>query len=294
MDQRLAQRDAEAKSVAKKNRLDKDPPFRPQKRLGQHFLKDRVLIERIVSCAGLKRSDIILEIGPGLGALTVPMAEAAGQVVAVEKDPILVENLGKRLFREGIQNVTLHHADILRMDFSDLFKTEKQKIKVIGNLPYNISSPLLEKLVRNRVRVSEAILMFQQELAKRLVALPGTKAYGSLSVLVQYHARIRSLLEVPKEAFYPRPKVDSLVLHFDFRIPHPRRAVDDTLLLRVVRGAFSQRRKTLKNALKASMPHSEAVLIESLRNCNVDPGRRAETCSLDEFICVSDRLAGLS
>jgi 16S rRNA (adenine1518-N6/adenine1519-N6)-dimethyltransferase len=277
--------------VAKRNRIDKDPPFRPQKRLGQHFLKDQVLIERIVGHAGLKRSDIVLEIGPGLGALTVPMAEAAGQVVAVEKDPSLVENLRKRLVLQGIENVTLHHADILKIDLSGLFKVEDQKIKVIGNLPYNISSPLLEKLVSNRVRVSEAILMFQQELAKRLVALPGTKAYGSLSVLIQYTALIRPILEVPKEAFYPKPKVDSMVLHFDFGIPHPRRAMDDVMLSRVVRGAFSQRRKTLRNALKASMPHSEAALIESLRKCNVDPGRRAESCSLDEFICVSDGLA---
>ena len=280
--------------MAKRNRIDKDPPFRPQKRLGQHFLKDQVLIERIVACAGLKRSDIVLEIGPGLGALTVPMAEAAGQVVAVEKDPSLLVNLRKRLVLQGIENVTLHHADILKIDFSDLIKGEEQKIKVIGNLPYNISSPLLEKLVRNRVRVSEAILMFQQELAKRLVALPGTKAYGSLSVLIQYTALIRPILSVPKEAFYPKPKVDSMVLHFDFGIPHPRRAMDDVMLSRVVRGAFSQRRKTLRNALKASMPHSEAALMESLRKCNVDPGRRAESCSLDEFICVSDGLAGLS
>ena len=290
----MAQRDSGAQSVAKRNRIEKAPFFRPQKRLGQHFLRDRALIERIVSHAGLNSSDIILEIGPGLGALTVPLAEMAGQVVAVEKDRFLVGDLRKRLVSKGIQNVTLHHADILKINFSDLFEGEGQKIKVIGNLPYNISSPLLDKLVRNKVLVSEAILMFQRELAKRLVALPGTKAYGSLSVLVQYNARIRPILEVPKEAFYPRPKVDSMVLLFDFGIPHPRRAADDILLSRVVRGAFSQRRKTLRNALKASMPYSEAALIESLRNCNVDPGRRAETCSLDEFICVSDGLAGLS
>jgi 16S rRNA (adenine1518-N6/adenine1519-N6)-dimethyltransferase len=280
--------------VAQRKRIEKGPSFRPKKRLGQHFLKDPALIEGIMHHAGLEHSDLILEIGSGLGALTIPLAGAAGHVVAVEKDALLVENLRKKLAIRGIQNVTIHHADILKVDFSSLLKRERKKTKVIGNVPYNISSPLLEKLVRNKVRVSVAVLMFQLELAKRLVALPGTKAYGSLTVLVQYNARIRPLLEVPKEAFYPRPKVDSMVLMFDFGVPHPRRAADEILLSRVVRGAFSQRRKTLRNALKASMPYSEAVLIELLGKCHVDPARRAETLCLDEFICLSDGLTGLS
>ncbi|MFH1490652.1 MAG: 16S rRNA (adenine(1518)-N(6)/adenine(1519)-N(6))-dimethyltransferase RsmA, partial [Pseudomonadota bacterium] len=217
----------------------KDPGIRPNKRLGQHFLRERGFIHEIIAGAEFDESDLILEIGPGLGALTLPMAKTVRHVFAVEKDERLAETLGKNLRRGDIRNVTVIHEDILKLDFDDLLGPVEKKIKIIGNLPYNISSPLLEKLIRNRTLVSRAVLMFQRELALRLIASPGSKAYGALTVLIQYHTRVCPLLDVPGSAFYPRPKVDSMVLGFDFEAPHPRKAEDEVRLQRVVRGAFA-------------------------------------------------------
>jgi 16S rRNA (adenine1518-N6/adenine1519-N6)-dimethyltransferase len=268
----------------------------PSKRLGQHFLKERGLAEMIVQLARFDRRDRVLEIGPGWGALTLPLAASVHQVLAVEKDARLAEALGKRLHRVGIDNVRVVRGDILRLDLADLLGSRtEEKIRVIGNLPYNISSPLIERLIGHRDRVSRATLMFQAELARRLIAVPGSRAYGAMTVLIQYEARLSSLLEVPKSAFHPRPKVDSMVLSLDFERPHPRRAENEAFFRRVVRGAFAHRRKTLLNCLKRSLPSCAVEdILRALQTCGVEPHRRAETLHIDDYLCLSASLESLA
>jgi len=269
--------------------------FRPKKKLGQHFLKDKGIIREIIHRARFEQSDEALEIGAGLGALTLPLAGSVHLILAVEKDPRLTDMLRKRLSHEGIHNVILMNEDILRVDFNRLLHMTAKKIKVVGNLPYNISSPLLEKLVENRNLVSRAILMFQFELARRLIASPGNKEYGAMTVLIQYHARLSPLLQVPKEAFYPRPKVDSMVLELDFERPHPRNAEDEAKFKMVVKAAFAHKRKTLLNSLKGALfSLSKEEILAMLEKCSIDPRRRAETLDIDDFLCLTSALVSLS
>ena len=269
--------------------------FRPNKRLGQHFLKDPNIIHEIIGRAGFAPSDHILEIGAGMGALTLPLAESVRHISAVEKDTRLTRLLGKRLSREGIKNVTLINADILKFDINGLQALPGEKIQVIGNLPYNISSPFLEQLINHRELVDRAILMFQVELARRLVSPPGNKVYGAITVLIQYHARISPLLEVPNGAFYPIPKVGSMVLELDFNRPHPGRAGDEKLFTSVVRSAFAHRRKTILNSLKGSpIPCPYEGFTKALNQCDIDPGKRAEELNIDDFLCLSAALERIS
>lgn len=235
---------------------------------------------------------MVLEIGPGQGALTLPLARSVGHVVAVEKDARLAEFLEEKLSRAGISNVTLVNRDILKWEFNEISNSSSAKIQVIGNLPYNISSPFLEKLVENRGLVSRAVLMFQLEVARRLTASPGSKAYGAMTLLVRYHAKPTAFFEVPAEAFFPRPKVNSMVLELDFERPYPKRAVHDVDLKRVVKGAFAHRRKTLLNSLKGAFSSwNPEMLLEAMKKCGIDPGTRAETLGMDEFLCLGTALA---
>lgn len=269
--------------------------FRPKKGLGQHFLKDHEVIREMLARAGFKKGDQVLEIGPGLGALTFLLAGAVREVVAVEKDPLLSRRLRQRLDRENIQNVHLITADILGVDFGDRGLFKGQKMGVVGNLPYNISSPILEKLIQNRKSVYRAVLMFQAEFARRVSASPGGKDYGAMSVLIQYFTHVAPLLEVPREAFVPRPKVDSMVLELDFQRPYPRRAQDEESFKRTVRGAFSQRRKTILNALGGSLTHlGRGEILDALRRCGIDPGKRAESLNIDDFLCLNIALLSVS
>ena len=263
--------------------------FRPKKSLGQHFLRDPLVIERILSGARLDQSSTVLEIGPGLGALTFPLASCVRHVIAVEKDGALAEKLRAGLARERVENVTVIHEDILKLELAPLWK---EKIDVIGNIPYNISSPLIDKLIRNRDRISRAILTLQHELAARLTAFPGNKQYGALTVLIQYHARLSPLLEVPKQAFYPKPKVSSTVVQFDFSKPYPRRADPEDSFRKVVRAAFAHRRKTLLNSLRGTFPSWEVPsLVSAMEQGAIDPQRRAETLDMDEFLNLTQALA---
>lgn len=269
--------------------------LRLKKGLGQHILKNREMIHEIIARAGFSASDHVIEVGPGLGALTLPLARCVHHIYAVEKDPHLAEMLATSLSREGIANVSLIIQDILEVDFSEFPPPLGGKTGVIGNLPYHISSPFLEKLMESRERVSRAVLMFQREVARRLIASPGTKEYGSLSVLMQYHARLSPLLEVSREAFYPIPKVDSMVVEIDFERPHPRKTNDEESFRRLVRSAFSHRRKTLLNSLRASpFSWNAADVLKALRECTIDSRVRAEALGIDEFLCLSHALASLS
>lgn len=188
-------------------------------------------------------------------------------------------------------NVRIINEDILRFNFNVTPNINQKKVKVIGNLPYNISSPFIEKLIQNRNNISSAVLMFQKEFAQRLIASPGGKDYGSLSVMVQYNAYISHLLEIPKEMFYPKPKVGSMLLCLDMEKPHPRRADDDDLFRSVVKGAFAHRRKTILNSLKRALTSfSSEELTLALEKCSIDQKRRAETVDIDEFLDLTSAL----
>jgi 16S rRNA (adenine1518-N6/adenine1519-N6)-dimethyltransferase len=281
--------------LGEKKRTRRQNGLIPKKSLGQHFLRDTGVVHKIISKAKLEPSDHILEIGPGLGALTIPLAPLVHHIVAVEKDPRLSEMLKKRLAHKGISNVHLINDDILSLKLEDIPRLPGKRMKVIGNLPYNISTPFLERLVANRNLVNRAILMFQLELARRLTAEPGNKEYGAMTVLVQYHAHIHLLLKVYKASFYPRPKVDSMVLELDFERPHPRRTEDETKFKAVVRGAFAYRRKTLLNSLKRSLSsRTSEEILAALRKCDIDPEKRAETLQIDQFLCLASVLPPLS
>jgi 16S rRNA (adenine1518-N6/adenine1519-N6)-dimethyltransferase len=264
--------------------------IRPKKKLGQHFLIDRDIIRRILKKASLSPQHPVLEIGAGKGALTVPLAKSVKKLYAVEKDQRLVEYLHERLSDAGIDNVTLFNEDVLKCDFYKMDCSSHSKLQVIGNLPYNISSPVLDKLIKNRAIISKAVLMFQQEVAQRLTAMPSEKAYGALTLLIRYHAFCSPLIKVKKKAFYPIPKVDSTVLELDFERPYPKRASSEDKFKRIVKGAFSHRRKTLSNSLKKSLnpENGPMKMNEAFERCGIDPSRRAETLSMDEFICLAE------
>ncbi len=262
-----------------------------KKRLGQHFLADQKIIHEIVEHAGFRKTDVVLEIGPGKGALTLPLARSVGHIVGVEKDGQMVAMLRDKLSRAGITNVTLINMDILKWDFHEIKVPDSTRLQVIGNLPYNISSPFLEKLTENRDLVEKAVLMFQSEVAQRLTASPGGKVYGAITLLIQYYAHARILLKAPKEAFFPRPKVDSMVIELDFQRPYPKRAADEERFRALVRGAFAYRRKTLLNSLDRSRPHLDRrALLEGMEQCGIDPQRRAETLDMDEFLRLASVL----
>jgi 16S rRNA (adenine1518-N6/adenine1519-N6)-dimethyltransferase len=263
-------------------------PFRPKKRLGQNFLVDPAISEKIVSLSGFMSEETVLEIGPGKGALTLPLAKRVKHVLAVEKDAQLVDWLRERLNRVGLNNVTLIHGDILKLDWRSLREYFEDRISVVGNLPYNISSPVLEKMCQNPQWMGRAVLMFQKEVAQRLTATSGNKAYGALTLLVQYHAKVFSLLKVQKGSFFPVPKVDSMVVSLDFETPYPQRAVHEAFFRKVVKGAFAHRRKTIFNSLKGAMPdQAPESIMAALTGCGIDPGKRAEVLEMENFLRLS-------
>ena len=267
-------------------------PPRAKKSLGQHFLTDRSVLARIVAAAGITAGDRVLEIGPGRGALTRALVEAGARVTAVELDRELVPLL-ERQFAAGGQLEEVP-ADILRVDLRHLLAERSVgPWKLVANLPYNISSPLLFRFLEVRELFSCLVLMLQKEVGERLVAVPGTSAYGVLSLLLPLHFAIDRVCTVRPGSFFPRPQVDSLVLRFQ-PLPAPRTEVGNQELFRqVVKGAFGQRRKTLANALKgADLTADPGLLDRSLAEAGIDPRRRGETLSLEEFARLSRTLGG--
>ena len=259
--------------------------LRARKEAGQHFLARPETAEWIAESCAPEAGELVVEIGSGLGALTVALARRADEVVAVENDRRLVGLLHTELTAAGLTNVTILQEDILRLDFNAVRKRSRAPLVVAGNLPYNISSQIVIRLIEHRALLDRAVLMFQKEMAERITASPGGKIYGRLSVLAQYAATTHKVANVPASLFYPRPKIDSQVLSFRFRAPDPSDALFEPHLFRVVRAAFSKRRKTLKNALTASDFHiTPEAARRFLESSGIDPGRRAETLSVDEFV----------
>lgn len=261
--------------------------LRPKKRLGQNFLVHERVIESILRLLDLLPEDQILEIGPGLGFLTRRLAERAHQVYAVEIDPKLIAWL-KRTSLAAYPTVRLIHDDILKVRLDQILPDHK--VKLVGNLPYSISTPVLFRLLEWRRHFASLVLMVQKEVADRIASGPGTKAYGRLSVWCQVHGRIVEKVPVAPEAFFPRPKVRSTIFKLEL-YPEPLVGVEDLARLRgVVRAAFGQRRKTLANNLAASLKGDRQDVEAFLRREQIDPRRRGETLSIDEFIRITHAL----
>ena len=261
--------------------------LRPRKNMGQHFLSDPGTSEKIVGMARISPEHTILEIGPGLGALTIPAARVAKRVHAVDKDPHLIALLEAELLARGLSNVVLRKQDILTFDIMELAENTDQNLLVMGNLPYNISSQVLVQLIHSRSFVSRAVLMFQKELARRLMAQPGGRDYGRLTVMLRYCSDIRSLMTVKAPLFFPAPRVDSEVVEIKFRYPEFP-AEDEVFLFKVIKAAFGQRRKTLRNALAGSELRIDAkTALRALEKADIDPSRRAETLAIQEFVRLS-------
>jgi len=251
--------------------------FRPSKSLGQNFLHDKNILRRIVKLAEIKTGDEVLEIGPGLGALTTFLADDATRVVAIEKDKRLEETLGE-LFGDR-HNVELIFQDALKADFREFYSGKK--LKVVANLPYNISSPILIKLLGVRDIVSSMVVMLQLEIGERICAPPGNKTYGSLSVLLQTFMDVKIEFRVSPECFWPKPRVDSAVLTL-LPLKKPRTKVsDEQLFEKVIRAAFSSRRKMIGNSLRSILPKQSVERV--LESSGIDKSRRAETLNIEEF-----------
>jgi 16S rRNA (adenine1518-N6/adenine1519-N6)-dimethyltransferase len=267
---------------------DVKPRGRP---LGQHFLFDRNVLGRIADAAELRADDCVLEVGPGLGTLTEHLAARAKRVVAVELDASLGERFLSRM--AGYGNVELVHADILKVDLDELWQSRfgGAPFKVVANLPYYITTPIIMRFIESGLPVVSLTVMVQKEVADRLASPPGSREYGAISVAVQYRSAVTRLFAVPAGAFSPPPRVESAVLRLDM-LEKPAVAVcDEAMFRKTVRGCFSQRRKTLRNNVSAVFGVSGDEAAASIRAAGLDPGGRAERLGLIEFAALADRLS---
>src|SRR6201996_1894877 len=250
---------------------------RPKKSFGQHFLHEKRYIESIVSAISPRPNDVVVEIGPGEGALTLPLLAAAGKLTAIELDTDLIPDLKARAATVGELEVI--HADVLKVDFTALARERGvEKLRGAGNLPYYISSPILFHCVEHTGAIEDMHFMLQKEVVDRMAAEPGSKVYGRLSVMLQLVCRIEPLFEVPPGAFRPPPKVDSAVVRLVPLAPDQLPDADPERIYTIVKAAFAQRRKTLGNALKNVMDAS------AIMTADVDPKARAETLSPHDYV----------
>lgn len=261
--------------------------LRAHKRLGQNFLINPRVLADIVHAAEISNGDHVLEIGPGIGTLTQGLAEAGALVTAVELDAGLLPVLKKTL--EGYDNITIIHGDILKLNLTDLLAGGRWKI--VANLPYYITTPIIMTLLEQRLPFSLLVGMVQREVAERMTAKPGGKEYGALSVAVQYYTSPEIITLVPSNAFTPEPAVESAVIKCTVRNIPPVQLLNETFFFKVVRGSFGQRRKTILNALgAAALGLDRARIEEGLTAAGILPSRRGETLSLQEFAALANTL----
>lgn len=258
--------------------------FKFSKSLGQNFLVDESVPRDIVQGADVQSDDLVIEIGPGVGTLTAQLLNTAKRVVAIELDndliPILKNELG------GNENFTLIHNDALKVDFNEIIGEEKS-VKLVANLPYYVTTPIIVKLLKENYKFKSLTIMIQKEVAERMNAEPGNKDYGALSLLVQYYCNTSIVRKVPPTCFIPRPKVDSIVIRLD-RLEEPKVKVNnEKLFFDIIRNSFNMRRKTLWNGTK-SFGLSKENLEAAFEKAGVDPKRRGETLSIQEFALLSD------
>ena len=268
--------------------------FRFAKGLGQNFLTDPSVLEAMVEGSGIGPQDLVIEIGPGIGVLTAAAAQAAGRVVAIEVDERLLPILDETL--QEYDNIEVICADVLKTDLAQLIDRQLREhgltgeVRIIGNLPYYITTPIIMKLLEEELPVSSITVMMQKEVADRIEAGPGSKAYGAISVAVQYYCRVSRVASVPKEVFLPSPKVDSAVLLLELRENKAVQVRDEARFFACVKAGFGQRRKTLCNALSGAGNLPKETVREVLAAAGIDENRRAETLSIEEFAKIADEL----
>ena len=265
---------------------------RPTKGLGQHFLIHQATAEKIAAAIHPGPGDVVVEIGAGLGALTLPLSRSGALLIAVEIDAELVKFLRKEFDKRNDKGVKIECMDILELDLISLYEQFQRKMKIIGNLPYNISSPVLFKLMEAADYLKEAVLMLQDEVAERVLAGPGNKDYGIISVMVAYHCECRRVMRVKPSQFHPPPKVDSQVISLSFRDRPLTPQVEASWLLQAVKAAFSHRRKTLRNSLLASkLGNLTPDLVNGvLQEASIEANRRPESLTLEEFLRLAKGL----
>lgn len=254
--------------------------MRAKKSLGQNFLFDPLLLSRIIDAAQVTPEDAVVEIGPGPGKMTELLAQRAKSVLAIELDTDLYARLKTEL--AGYFNLEIVNMDVLEYPFAQL-----EPFKVVANIPYYITTPIIFHLLESRSKLRSMTLTIQKEVAERIVATPGGKDYGVLSLSVQYYTKPSMQFIIPKEAFRPMPKVDSAVIRMDVREKPPVDVHDEKLLFKIIRSSFSQRRKTLSNSLKPLIPNCKELLIKA----EIDPIRRAETLSIQDFARLTNLLS---
>ncbi len=259
---------------------------KPKKRLGQNFLIDKNIQRKIIRACDLSGEDIVLEIGAGTGNLTSQLALASKKVYALEIDTRLLPALDENL--KGLANYQVVKADILKFDINKFLKENKikQKIKVIGNIPYYISSPIIEHLILYRDKIGEIFLTVQKEFSRRVAAIPGSKDYGSFSCFAQYYLKPEIIFEIKKNSFYPAPKVDSCFLALKIREKPAVKVHDEAMFFKLIRAAFNQRRKTLRNSLEGIM--AQEALEEFFNAHGINRNVRPEDLSLEQFASLSN------
>ncbi len=261
---------------------------RAKKRFGQHFLRDRVILSRIIETAGVRTGERVLEVGPGPGYLTEELLRSGARVTAVEFDRDICAYLKEEF--SGEANFELIEADAMKVDYLALSVEKGERLKVVSNPPYNITGPLVAKIIRERAAFGKIVLMLQKEVAKRLTAGPASRATGALTIFLWLYYDVSAAFAVPAGSFSPPPEVDSTVVVMDpigkARVTIP----DEVFFAKVVKEAFSTRRKTLANALK-KMSMDKDALLAAFNEAAIDPGRRAETLTIEEFSVLSSALA---
>ncbi|RUS58454.1 16S rRNA methyltransferase [Kurthia sp. 3B1D] len=268
--------------------------FSFKKSLGQNFLIDPNILRNIVGHADLTKDSAAIEVGPGIGALTEHLAREAGKVMSFEIDQRLLPVLEDTL--SPYDNVKIVHSDVLKADVKGLIDSELagfKDIMVVANLPYYVTTPILMKLLTENLPLRGFVVMMQKEVADRISAKPGTKAYGSLSIAVQYYCTAEVAMIVPKTVFMPQPNVDSAVLKLIRHEEPPVTVIDEEFFFSVTRAAFAQRRKTLLNNLQSQLPNGKAKkeeILRALEQADVEPSRRGETLSIAEFGALADAL----
>lgn len=269
--------------------------FSFKKSLGQNFLIDTNVLKRIVDHAELTEDSAAIEIGPGIGALTEQLARRSKKVVAFEIDqrllPILEETLAP------YPNTTVIHEDVLKADVRGVIEKELNEIAdlmVVANLPYYVTTPIIMKLLEEKLPIRGIVCMLQKEVADRIAAKPGTKDYGSLSIAIQYYTEAETVMIVPKTVFVPQPNVDSAVIRLTKRKEPAVLVIDESFFFQLIRISFAQRRKTLLNNLTNGLPEGKQKkeeILSALKQAEIDPGRRGETLSIEEFARLSDHLS---
>ena len=263
-----------------------------QKKFGQNFLIDTHVLDKIIRSAEITSEDMVLEIGPGIGTMTQYLAQAAGKVIAVEIDKALIPILEDTL--DGFENVRVLNEDILKVDIAELAERENggRPIKVVANLPYYITTPIIMGLFENHVPVKSITVMVQKEVADRMQVGPGTKDYGALSLAVQYYAKPYIVANVPPNCFMPHPKVGSAVIRLETYENPPVQVADEKLMFRIIRASFNQRRKTLANGLKNSpeLHFTKEQIEEAIERLGRGASVRGEALTLEEFAALSNDL----